>query len=264
MPTGPQTRPTVRLQLLGHFGLQYDQHALTASPTVTRLLAYLAVRDGTATREQAATALWPDSDARRAAASLRSTLWRQPRPGDSNLIRSDAHLLHLGDQLSVDLHTVHSHADALDRTPRHPIIELSTATLISDLLPDWDEEWLVTTREWFRQIRLRALDTLGEYYRHAGQTAKAMEAGYAAVTGDPLRESAHRLLARVHLTEGNPTEALRQYEHYRHIARHQLGIPPTHQFRELVAPLLGRPLDNPGRTAYAGRPVCRPASRDPT
>ena len=34
----------------------------------------------------------------------------------------------------------------------------------------------------------------------------------AAVAVEPLRESAHRAVMRVHLAEGNRNEALRQYE----------------------------------------------------
>uniref|UniRef100_UPI003873C577 BTAD domain-containing putative transcriptional regulator n=1 Tax=Actinoallomurus spadix TaxID=79912 RepID=UPI003873C577 len=57
------------------------------------------------------------------------------------------------------------------------------------------------------------------------------------------RESAHRAVALVHLDEGNPAEALRQYEVYRRLLHAELGLPPSQRFRGLIAPLLGRPLD---------------------
>jgi hypothetical protein len=69
------------------------------------------------------------------------------------------------------------------------------------------------------------------------------QAGLAAVACDPLRESAHRRLAVIHMSEGNLAEALRQYHLYRELARSELGLPPSSQFRRLVAPLLGRPAD---------------------
>jgi DNA-binding SARP family transcriptional activator len=65
----------------------------------------------------------------------------------------------------------------------------------------------------------------------------------AAVAADPLRESAHRRLALVHMDEGNFAEALRQYDVYRRLLRTELGLPPSPRFRRLVAPLLERPLD---------------------
>lgn len=45
------------------------------------------------------------------------------------------------------------------------------------------------------------------------------------------------------MAEGNFAEALRQYDSYRKLARTELGLPPSPQFRRLIAPLLGRPLD---------------------
>jgi hypothetical protein len=45
------------------------------------------------------------------------------------------------------------------------------------------------------------------------------------------------------MIEGNLAEALRQYHAYRELARSELGLPPSPQFRRLIAPLLGRPAD---------------------
>jgi DNA-binding SARP family transcriptional activator len=47
----------------------------------------------------------------------------------------------------------------------------------------------------------------------------------------------------VHLAEGNPAEALRQYESYRRLVRDELGLAPTGEIRALVVRLLGRPAD---------------------
>jgi DNA-binding SARP family transcriptional activator len=69
---------------------------------------------------------------------------------------------------------------------------------------------MVATREWFRQIRPRALEKLCDQHQAAGHLDSAMTAGLAAVACDPLRESAHRRLAFMHISEGNLAEALRQ------------------------------------------------------
>ena len=44
---------------------------------------------------------------------------------------------------------------------------------------------------------------------------EAVEAAYAAVRAEPLRESAHRILVRIHLAEGNVVEALRVFDQFR-------------------------------------------------
>ena len=42
---------------------------------------------------------------------------------------------------------------------------------------------------------------------------------------------------------GDFAEALRQYQTYRQLVLAELGLPPSPQFRALVAPLPGCPLD---------------------
>ena len=63
----------------------------------------------------------------------------------------------------------------------------------------------------------------------AGRFAEAFELGLAALAGEPLRESAHRALVRVHLAEGNVGEAVRQYELCRSLLREKLGVEPSEQ-----------------------------------
>jgi DNA-binding SARP family transcriptional activator len=43
---------------------------------------------------------------------------------------------------------------------------------------------------------------------------------------EPLRESAHRALVRVHLAEGNLIEAVRACESFRTLLADRPGIPP--------------------------------------
>ncbi len=59
-------------------------------------------------------------------------------------------------------------------------------------------------------------------------------AGLAAVSAEPLRESAHRALIAVHLHEANYGEAVRQYERCRTMLREELGISPSPRLRDLL------------------------------
>jgi DNA-binding SARP family transcriptional activator len=68
-----------------------------------------------------------------------------------------------------------------------------------------------------------------------GRYGEAVDAGLAAVCAEPLRESAHRVLIRTHMAEGNHAEAGRQYELCRRLLRHEVGVEPSPQLRELVS-----------------------------
>ena len=115
---------------------------------------------------------------------------------------------------------------------------LTPADLSHDLLDAWYDEWLVVERERFRQARLHALDLLCLRLADAGRHAEAIDAGLAAVAAEPLRESAHRLLIRAHLAEGNVQEALRQYAAYEALLARELPLGPGPAIRELVTPYL--------------------------
>jgi SARP family transcriptional regulator, regulator of embCAB operon len=63
-------------------------------------------------------------------------------------------------------------------------------------------------------------------------------AALAAVRAEPLRESSRAALIRVHIAEGNPSEALREFTRYGELLGLELGIEPTERLRGLVAKLL--------------------------
>jgi DNA-binding SARP family transcriptional activator len=230
--------PGSRLRLLGRFEFSNGNSLLRIRPSGERLLAYLAIRRDPVARPEVAAALWPDCPDARAASNLRSVLWRLPSQ-PSGAVSSRAGKLALSSDVTVDLTEISellSYCTTIGD-------EVSIGLLQQEVLPGWPESWLVTTREWFRQVRLRALERMCDQHRAAGRLDSALTAGLAAVACDPLRESAHRRLAMIHMSEGNLAEALRQYHVYRELVRSELGLPPSSQFRRLVAPLLGRPTD---------------------
>jgi DNA-binding SARP family transcriptional activator len=61
-----------------------------------------------------------------------------------------------------------------------------------------------------------------------------VEAGLAAVAGEPFRESAHHALITAYLAEGNGHEALGLFERYRDTMREELGVEPSRELAELM------------------------------
>lgn len=217
----------VRLCLLGRFALSFGGRPLVISPAAERLLVNLAIRPGPASRHAVVAELWPDRADFRAAANLCSALCRLRGRAPDPLVTCHGQDIALAPDVSVDIHDLSGQVAASAVSD-----ELSITALRQDVLPGWPEEWLITTREWFRQIRLRSLETLSDHHCAAGR----LDAALAAVTCEPLRESAQRRLAMVHIAEGNFAEALRQYHVYRRLAGAELGLPPSPQFRSLMAP----------------------------
>lgn len=223
-----EAAPRVELHLLGGFDLGRDGSSVPLAPGARRLVAFLALQKRPVRREFAAGMLWPDVPDERAAANLRSTLWRVQKQL-RGLISTK------GERLRIDASTVVDLRDA--ELAAHAVLddgECDIRIFSSDLLPDWYDEWVVLERERFRQLRLSALEALCERHTKAGRLGEALEAGLLSVASEPLRESAHRALIRVHLATGNAVEAIRQYGVCRRLLRDQLGIEPTQQLRELI------------------------------
>lgn len=229
----------VHLDVLGGFALRCRGEPVPLAPAGQRLLACLAVHRRPMARAPLAATLWPEGSDAQPGANLRSALRRLPRPDDVALVTVGPTHVQLPPWVGVDLWQ----AQDVLRAPRGELDEPALRLLQDDLLPDWDADWAVAEREHHRQRRLHALERLCRSHREEGDYERAVAAGLAVVGGEPLRESAHRELIEVYLAEGNPAEALRQYQQYRHRLREELGLSPSPAIRTLVAPLLGRPAD---------------------
>jgi DNA-binding SARP family transcriptional activator len=225
--------PRPRLTLLGGFELLGDGEHVALSTSAQRLLAFVALRERPLQRSYVAGSLWLDSTEERAAANLRSALWRLHSCGIP-LVQCMGPQLSLDPGLVVDLREAEQLAHrALDRANGGDL-EIDPTLLSGDLLPDWYDDWVVYERERFHQLRLRALDALCGRLADAGRLDGALEIGLAAVADDPLRESSHRAVVRVHLADGNVAEAIRQYRLCRRLLNEHLGVEPSERMKELV------------------------------
>jgi DNA-binding SARP family transcriptional activator len=104
----------------------------------------------------------------------------------------------------------------------------------AELLPGWNDEWVVLEREYLRQTGLHALEALTQKLSARGFHAAALQAALSAIAAEPLRESAYREAAKVHLAEGNLVDARRQFEACRSILQRVLDISPSSEFAELL------------------------------
>jgi DNA-binding SARP family transcriptional activator len=230
----------IEVSVLGTFDLLVEGKPRRGLPHGSqRLLAFLALRDRAVTRRVGAGTLWPEVSEEHANASLRSAVSRL-NGIRGTVVRVTSRDLSLADGVSVDIRharllahrLVNAMADDAD------LSDQAILTLSVDLLPDWYDDWAVAEAEEWRQLRLHALDNLAERLIAAGRHADAISAALAAVKAEPLRETAHAVLIRIYLAEGNRAEALNAYRHYRTLLRKELGLEPTSAIQELFRGLL--------------------------
>lgn len=235
---------TNRVSLLGGFVFSVAGEALLGiSAGSQRLLAFLAVHDRLVTRNEAAGTLWPASSEEHAGASLRSALSRLD--GTSRqVVRVTSGDLGMAEGVVVDVHGSRALARRLiDRqTPpsERDVSAGAVSALSGELLPGWYDDWALIEAEDWRQLRLHALEAVAARLTAADRWAEAASAALTAVRAEPLRETSRAALIRVHLAEGNQSEALGEFERYRVLLRAELGVEPTSRLTQLLGHLQPR------------------------
>jgi DNA-binding SARP family transcriptional activator len=227
-----------RVALLDGFALEvHGAGGVTALDDLPRgaqrLIAHLGLC-GRPGRGAIAGQLWPDVPEDHARGSLRTARWgvHKAVPG---LVDVSGGALALAAGVRVDVREFTDWA----RRVLDPTVAVGTGAtpdvaLRGELLPGWYDDWVLLERERLRQLRMHALEALADKLAAAGRYGEAVQAAYAAVRTEPLRESAHRAVVRVHLAEGNIAEAVRAYTAFRDLLGSELGVGPTAQMTELI------------------------------
>ncbi len=231
---GPVANGHARLGLLGSFSLNNGTESVRLPLNAQRLVCFLALNDGELLREHVAGSLWGDATQRHAAGSLRSALWRLGRPTDPVVEVTEAHL-RLSPGVFVDVRAIEALARRiLDESTELNEADMDEVSLSKDLLPDWTEDWVLIKRESHTQLRLRALEALCRRLSAIGRHGQATQAGLLAVSVEPLRESAQRVLIAANLAEGNVAAARTQYDSFRSLLREELNVEPSSDLQALA------------------------------
>jgi DNA-binding SARP family transcriptional activator len=234
----------------------FDRFSITAGglalarlrPRSQRLLVYLILQRGRpVSRRHAAFTLWPDiseDDAlgtlRRALNDLRATL---EAAGCADLIVVPDGNLHW--KLDSDAHVDVLQFERLVAQESSRSLRAAADLYTGDLLPAWDDEWIVVERERLRETGQRLLGRLVAHHRAVGEHGVALAYARRAVGLDPLAEAAQRDLIATLYETGDRAAALAAYERLR------LPMAETDSLRAAI--VAGQPLREPGTPLPAVR-----------
>jgi DNA-binding SARP family transcriptional activator len=240
-PTLPQAGPPTheggrefRISLLGGFRVGRNGSDIEVPGNAQRILAFLALR-AAVPRESVAGCLWPSVDSQRAFGSLRTGLWeiRQRCPG---LLGGVGSSIAIGGSARVDVTELRDRARRLTIDSRSfDVPELLDGLPDGELLPGWYDDWLSLEREHVRQLQLHLLEETAEELLRRTLFGAAMNTALSAALMEPLRESVHRLVIRIHLAEGNSVEARAHYARTADLLRTELGVAPSARLRSVMS-----------------------------
>ncbi|MEH1101160.1 AfsR/SARP family transcriptional regulator [Micromonospora sp. CPCC 205561] len=260
--TGSRPDTRISLHLLGGFRLLHGDAPVVVPRGLQRVIALIGLRPG-ATRSHLAGLLWPDAQEERALSSLRTALWRL-RQDPYCPIATSGDTVFLGPVVRVDVDAlVGTAARVRDGAERRAGAALAAGR--HDLLPGWYDDWVLADRERLRQLRLHMLEELAGQHLAAGRHGAALEAALEAMAAEPLRETPHRLVVRIHLAEGNAFEAVHAFYVYRDLLLRELRLEPSTAMTALLddtlAPIREASRDGPATPRHTPSPRVAPRTR---
>jgi DNA-binding SARP family transcriptional activator len=229
----PHRPHAIQLDLLDGLELRADGVVVYLPMPSQRLVAFLALRSHPLLRAYLAGSLWPEASEHRATGSLRNALWQVSNLGLS-LIISEGQMLRMSPAIRVDVVTASNALRRLDSISNEEVPDL-IAQLGRDLLPGWYDDWVDAWRRRWTEVRIAGLERIAQLMSSRGQYDVAIEAGLVAVQGDPLRESARRIVIANHLAIGNVAQARREADEFARMLNDELGIQPSSRIDALIA-----------------------------
>jgi len=208
------------------------------SGLAARLLALLALRRRWLDRRAMARTLWPDQSEAEAASRLRTALWRL-RSTVHGLLTANGPAVTLDPAVVVDVEVACEWAGRMiEGSANDQDLDWWSVRHSSfELLPGWDDDWVLMDRERVRHRMLHGIEALSRRLITAGRCPEAVESALVAVAVDPLRESAQRVLIEAHLAESNVIEADRVYQAYRQLLWKEIGLEPGAGITALLVPV---------------------------
>lgn len=227
------------LQLLGGFSVRVDGTPVEVPESSQRVLVYLALHERPQARHVVAGDLWPESSETRAAANLRSAIWRLPDGGGTRMIRASSHVLSIDPLVDVDVRHVEAIGWSLVRDSSATVQVDDGRLFFEELLPGWYDDFVIFERERLAQLRLHFLEATAAALLRVGHVAEALDVALRLVAFDPLRERSQRALMSVYRAEGSLGQAARQLEKYRALMRETFSCEPSNELIELALGIKG-------------------------
>jgi DNA-binding SARP family transcriptional activator len=224
-----------------------------------RLFCYLALRPNHAqSRELVAEALWGERSEGQANRTLRSELYRLRKGFDAKHPDIDGLLvagastiqLNIGGECRLDIDEFQrlgtsASAQPVELLSQEQVDALRTAATlyVAPLLVDFYEDWCLSERQRLHELHLEVLSKLLLVEARDGRYHEAVEYGYRILAEEPLMESVHRQVMRLHYRSGNRAAALRQYETCRRLLLEELGLEPMRRTRRIHEMILADRLE---------------------
>lgn len=224
---------------------QNNQRIPMVTGKTTALLVYLAVTQQRQSRQSLMALLWPNSDTKRARASLRRSLADLKKTVGAQWVQADGEMLYLDPEAMVQVDVWQFQQLLATEQPTN--IAQASQLYADDFLAGFNlpdaplfDEWLFFERETLRQQLAQALEKLIQWQISQGSLEEAIPYSRQYLALDPLHESAHVQLMHLYAHTGQTAAALRQYDLCQQVLMEELGLEPLPETTELYQQIRSR------------------------
>ncbi|HSD57658.1 MAG TPA: BTAD domain-containing putative transcriptional regulator, partial [Methanotrichaceae archaeon] len=203
------------------------------SDKVVALLCYLALNEGSHSRDALAGLLWGEMPEERARANLRMALYnlQQLLPGYFTVTRTSvAFDRQQPFWLDVDAFESAIETKPVDLPALREAVDLYRGDILEGIFVEGASEfetWLLNRREHLRLLALQALEKLVSKHILRGEWSVVMGLARRILSIEPWHEAAHRHVMNAFARTGDFTAALAQFETCRRTLADELGVDPA-------------------------------------
>jgi two-component SAPR family response regulator/nucleoid-associated protein YgaU len=223
--TASASHPTFEVECFGSFQVLTSDQEVIGWPLrkARELLAYVIARGGTAARDEAAAALWPDEPPERVSTMLSNAAFRVRKTLNAANPSSNGRLLTLSDRryqllsgaFRVDLDAFDAHlrrAETLQGADALVEYDRALAIYKGDFLGSEPYEWADAYRRDYQRRFRAAAHQAGRVALDCRDVKRATEFYRAILDRDPIDEEAARALMRCHAKLGDGNSVRRTFK----------------------------------------------------
>jgi DNA-binding SARP family transcriptional activator/Tfp pilus assembly protein PilF len=236
--------PYLSIYALGEGQVVRNGHALSSSDwqaAMAKELFFYILLHGPLERDAIGAVFWPDLATKKMMNSFHTTLYRARRAVGGEAVIVEDGQYRLGDvSYWFDVEEFEALVARARLLPAHDwqaedLWRRALALYRGDFLPEVERTWCVSRREALREMHVEALIGMGRCHELRQEFEAAIDWYRRALEADELREDVHRSIMRCYAEAGRRSQALTQYQRCREILRHELGLEPSLETRQLYA-----------------------------
>ena len=240
--------PTIIICSLGRMKVMVNNQIVTSSKWQTQaakdLLFMLMAHPEGMTKDEISLVFWPDATIEEAKFRFKNTIYRLRRALGKDCVILDQNVYRFNDKLDYEYDVENFlRENALGNKVKNPIEKLShyreaIKLYKGDFLSTIDYNWVLSPREYLRQIYLNILLQISMIYFDQSNYELSLEYCQRAINEDVLFEDAYRQAMRIYAAMGNRPAIVHQYQRCIEVLEREINASPSQQTHELYESLL--------------------------